>query len=105
MVTMTKEKTRGISKEILKDIRELGEKQRRWEQEQKQKRPEAPNESGEVGIYDDDASKWFGGAFIYKTGSGKYFSLVGRDTYRPLKGVNFETYLKSIQSRKKRGQA
>lgn len=101
MIDMVKERPQsGISNHTEYEIEKLAKKRRLWEEEQKQKTPLAPGGSGEIGEYDEDASRWLGG-FIYKTDSGKYFGLVGRSEYKFLRGVTFESYLKSLQKRKK----
>lgn len=81
----------GLSEKTIKRIEELGEERRRREEEHRQRTPEAPDESGEVGKYDDDASKWFGG-YIYKTESDTYFAYTG-EGYKLVNPIHLESYL------------
>ncbi len=75
---MSKEKVQvGISEETLERHRKVMEELDCREEERKRETPEAPDKSGEIGRYDEDASNWFGGAFVYKTDSGKYFTWNG----------------------------
>ncbi len=94
-----KEKTQvGISEELLREYKEEAAERRKWEEEQKQKTPEAPDESEEIGKYDENASKWFGGHFIYKTDSGKYFTLTG-EGYEFVNPLHLESYLMSLRKK------
>lgn len=87
-----KERTQvGISKEVLQKYKKEAAERRRWEEEQKQKTPEAPDESGEIGRYDEDASKWFGG-YIYKAESDTYFAYTG-EGYKLVNPIHLESYL------------
>lgn len=98
-----KEKTQpGISEKVLQRFREVVDEGRRREEEHKQKTPEAPDESGEIGRYDEDASNWLGGHFVYRTDSDRYFTLTG-DGYKFVNPIHLESYLMSRrdESRKK----
>lgn len=89
----------GISEEALEKHREVMEELDRWEEEQRQATPESPDESGETGVYAEGASKWFGGGFVYKTESEKYFAFTG-EGYKFVNPIHLESYLKSVDQRK-----
>lgn len=88
----------GISSEALERHRQAMGELGHWEEEQRRATPDCPDESGERGTYDEGASKWFGGVFIYKTESGKYFAFTG-DGYRFVNPLHLQSYLKSAEQK------
>ena len=97
-MVVTERPREGISEETIKRIEALGEERSKWEEEQRQKTPEAPDESGEIGIYDEDASRWFGGQFVYRTESSTYFAYTG-EGYKLVNPTHLESYLMSVKKR------
>ena len=88
----------GLSEEVLQEYRAEAAARRRWEEEHRQMTPEAPDESGEIGIYDEDASRWFGGQFVYRTESSTYFAYTG-EGYKLVNPLHLESYLMSLKKR------
>lgn len=88
----------GISSEALERHSEIMGDLGRWEEEQRQATPECPDETRERGSYDENASKWFGGSFIYRTESGKYFAFTG-DEYKLVNPIHLQSYLKSAEQK------
>ena len=97
MVIMTKEK--NTSEDTFRQLEKLAIERQKWEDKQKQSTPEVPDKSGEVGIYDEHASHWFGGGFVYRTESNKYFALTG-DGYSFVNPVHLESYFMFLESEK-----
>ena len=66
-----------FSPEAIEAIHRMAERGRKREEEIKSLTPICPDGSGEIGKYDEVASKYFGVA-IYSTPSKKYFREGGR---------------------------
>lgn len=88
----------GISEEVLRKYKKEAVERRRREEEHRQRTPEAPDESGEIGKYNEDASNWFGGQFIYKTETGRYFAYTG-EGYKFVTPIHLESYLMSLKKK------
>lgn len=94
---VTKEQTQpAISEEALHNFSEVVDRMQRREEELRQSTPEAPDESGEIGRYNEDASNWFGGQFVYKTETGRYFAYTG-EGYIFVNPIHLESYLASLK--------
>ena len=89
----------GISSEALERHRETMGKLDRWVEEQRRATPECPDESRDRGAYDENASKWFGGSFVYKTESGKYFAFTGNE-YKLVNPIHLQSYLRTVDQKK-----
>ncbi|HKB88747.1 MAG TPA: hypothetical protein VKC53_03805 [Patescibacteria group bacterium] len=80
-------KSLQLSEDVREKLREANLFAREQDKRIKELEPVCPDDSGEIGKFDQEASDLLGGMAIYKTESGKYFHWV--DTVK--KGKIFDS--------------
>lgn len=65
-----------VSPEISEKLRKTDEAIEAAKEAARNLQPECPDDSGEIGIFNQEASDALGGIMVYKTESGKYFHWV-----------------------------